>query len=230
MNAPSLMRKAIEPKSDQINADDLIGGDQIITVTGVKIVVGDQPISISFEGSPKFYRPCKSMARVLAGIWGMDPEQYIGRSMKLYLDPNVKWGGVKVGGIRISEMSHMGDKPVTLALTATRGQRTLTVIRPLLTGFEAAKSAARRGTEAFRVWWNSDEGKAARPEVQPRIKELQAIAAEADAAPPEVEQEPVTDDLGYQPTMEERLRAAQEAAPPADEAEVVDDEREAGEE
>jgi hypothetical protein len=244
MSAP--LKQAIAPRSDQLNYDDLMGGvEMVITVTGVKITPGDQPISISIDGSPKFYRPSKTCARVMAAIWGMDEMGWVGKSARLYGDPSIKFGPQKVGGIRISELSHMGDKPITLSLTSTRGQRTLTVIRPLLTGFESARSAASKGTEAFRVWWNSPEGKAVRPEVQPRLKELQDIAAQADAAPPEEppEPDPVEDDLGYQPTMEERLRAAAEAQaaakeqereftrePEIEDADVVGDEREPGEE
>jgi len=45
------MASVIIPKSDQINADDLIAGPITITITGVSIRPGqEQPISISFEG------------------------------------------------------------------------------------------------------------------------------------------------------------------------------------
>jgi len=42
----------------------------------------------------------------------------------------VKWGGLEVGGIRISHMSHI-DKPVTIALTATRGNKKPVTVKPL---------------------------------------------------------------------------------------------------
>jgi hypothetical protein len=60
------LSKTIAPRSDQLNADDLIGGPRTITITGVKLVAEDQPVAISFdndEGKP--WKPCKSMRRVL---------------------------------------------------------------------------------------------------------------------------------------------------------------------
>lgn len=57
----------IKPKSDQLNADDLIAGPKTITVTGVKLVAEDQPVAISFHGDDgKPYKPCKSMRREVA--------------------------------------------------------------------------------------------------------------------------------------------------------------------
>lgn len=118
------MSSVIVPKSDQINADDLIGGPRTITISEVHISPGtEQPVSIRFEGDEgKPWKPCKSMSRVLVTAWGPDAKQYIGRSVTLYRDPTVKWGGMEVGGIRISHMTHI-ESDMVMALTATRGQR-----------------------------------------------------------------------------------------------------------
>ena len=57
------MTSVIIPKSDQINADDLIGGTMTITITDVRIKGGqEQPVSSYFDGSDKAFRPCKSMS------------------------------------------------------------------------------------------------------------------------------------------------------------------------
>jgi hypothetical protein len=126
------MLATIVPKSDQINADDLIGQSLTITVNEVKFSGGqEQPVSMYFDGSGKAFRPCKSMCRVLVAIWGPDAKEYVGRSMTLYRDPTVKWGGMEVGGIRISHMTHM-ESPVTMALTATKGARKPYTVRPLV--------------------------------------------------------------------------------------------------
>lgn len=126
------MSDVIIPKSDQINADDLIGRDMTITIRDVQIRGGqEQPVSIFFEGSDKAFRPCKSMSRVLVNGWGADAKQYIGRSLTLYRDPTVKWGGLDVGGIRISHMSHI-ERPMTMALTATKGSRKPYTVKPLV--------------------------------------------------------------------------------------------------
>ncbi len=126
------MRDTIIPKSDQLNADDLIGGRTLtITVTGVDIKMDEQPVAIHFEGDGgKPYKPGKSMRRVLVNVWGPDANAYVGRSMTLYRDETVKFGGLEVGGIRISHMSHM-QKPTTMALTATKAQRKPFTVRPL---------------------------------------------------------------------------------------------------
>ena len=50
--------------------------------------------------------------------------------MTLFCDPSVSFGGMRVGGIRISHMSDI-EKEVTLLLTATRGKRIECKIQPL---------------------------------------------------------------------------------------------------
>ena len=96
---------SVVPKSDQWNYDDLIGGPVTVTVAGVSAGAADQPVNVRLVNDKKFYRPCKSMRRVLIMLWGDDGHKWVGRSMTLFGDPNVKFGGVAVGGIRISHMS-----------------------------------------------------------------------------------------------------------------------------
>lgn len=127
------MRPTIAPKSDQINADDLIGGPRTIKITRVTGNEGnaEQPVNVFFEddgGKP--YRPCKSMRRVMVKIWGADASKYAGKSMTIYRDPKVKWGGMEVGGIRISHMEGL-DKPEVMALTETRAKRQPYTVKPL---------------------------------------------------------------------------------------------------
>ena len=125
------MSSIITPKSDQINADDLQGRTMTITVAAVQLKGGqEQPVSIYFEGSDKAFRPCKSMCRVLVQAWGLDANQYVGKSMTLYCDPTVKFGPLAVGGIRISHMSDI-DGPMTMALTATKGVKKAYKVVPL---------------------------------------------------------------------------------------------------
>jgi hypothetical protein len=122
----------IAAKSDQLNAEDLIGGPRTVRVTGVKVNTSeDQPVWISFEGDDgKPFKPCKTMRRLLVKVWGDDSSTYAGRAMTLYLDPEVKFGGMKVGGIRISEMSHI-DAPQSFYLTETRGKKRQHTVKPL---------------------------------------------------------------------------------------------------
>ena len=124
--------QTVAPKSDQLNADDLIGGPRTITVTRVsKMKEPDQPIAIYFEGDGgKPYKPGKSMRRVLLRIWGQDGATYAGRRMTLYRDDAVQFGGAAVGGIRISHMSGISSA-VTMALTVTRASRKPFTVKPL---------------------------------------------------------------------------------------------------
>lgn len=103
-------------KSDQLNASDLIGNEMILTVSNVNLVSSpDQPMVINWEGDDgRPYRPCKSMRRVLVGLWGKDASQWIGRSIGVYNEPTVKWAGKEEGGIRIKSLSHIDkNKSVT---------------------------------------------------------------------------------------------------------------------
>lgn len=126
------MRATIIPKSDQMNADDLIGCTRTIRITDVSVVMGEQPVAISFEGdNGKPYKPGKSMRRVLVEMWGPDANQYRGRSLTLYRDEKVVFGGLAVGGIRISHMSDIiGSR--TMALTVTRANKKPFTVLPLV--------------------------------------------------------------------------------------------------
>jgi len=128
------MRATIAPKSDQMNFDDLVGGaKKTIKITAVSMASGDQPVSMNYEGdNGKPYKPCKSMRRVLVNAWGPNANAYVGRSITLYGDPTVRFGGLEVGGIRISHMSDIAE-PITMALTATRAQRKPYTVQPLVT-------------------------------------------------------------------------------------------------
>jgi len=127
------MKPTVIPKSDQLNADDLIAGaTRTIKITGVRVVSKDQPVSISYEGDKgKPYKPCVSMTRVMIMIWGDDGEKYIGQSMTLYNDESVTWAGKAVGGIRISHMTGIKEKRI-MQLTATRGNKKPYSVEPLV--------------------------------------------------------------------------------------------------
>lgn len=137
------MSQVIIPKSDQMNADDLIAGPRTITIREVDIRPGtEQPVSIFFDGdNGKPWKTCKSMNRVLVSAWGPDAKAYVGRSVTIYRDPKVKWGGMAIGGIRISHLSHIAGN-MELALTETKGKRAVTIIKPMV---------ASEGTNAFTI-------------------------------------------------------------------------------
>lgn len=175
------LSSSIVPKSDQLNSDDLIAGPRTIRITKVTADQGsaEQPILVFYEGDGgKPYKPCKSMRRVMVTIWGSDGSQYPGKSMTLYRDPSVKWGGMEVGGIRISHMSDMTDK-VTMALTATKSSRKPYTVQPLvideIAEYGKALNIALKTPETLAAWWNETAPKRKELEIPPdRLAKMQA--------------------------------------------------------
>jgi hypothetical protein len=190
------MSSVIVAKSDQLNADDLISGPRVITIRDVSISAGtEQPVSIYFEGDDgKPWKPCKTMSRVLVGAWGPDAKVYVGRSLRLYRDPNVTWGAMKVGGIRISHMSDI-QSDLTMALMASNKKKAVATIKPLAqqprqqpsddkalqTEVNKLLSSAQAGMAKLEAHW-----KALTPETRKALRAelagLKKIAEEADAA------------------------------------------------
>jgi hypothetical protein len=126
------MTQTIQPRSDQANADDFISGPKTITITNVTMSDSpQQPIHIDYVGGEgKPWKPCLSMRRILVLCWGPDGDAYKGKSLTLYRDPSIKFGGCEQGGIRISHMSDL-EKPLRTMLTVSRGKRAPFTVQPL---------------------------------------------------------------------------------------------------
>ena len=164
---------SIVPKSDQLNSDQLVGGPLDITVTDVRISsAAEQPVIVHFEGDGgRPYKPCKTMRKVLILAWGPDGRAWRGKSMTLYHDPSVLFGGQAVGGIRIS---HLSDIPqdIRVSLAATKGKKALHTINRM-----PARSANLEPLrEAWRLLSSEDltakvaELKGGRPELQALVR------------------------------------------------------------
>ena len=159
MSNVSDLRDTIIPKSDQLNAEQLIGGPMSFTVTEVKRGDGDQPVSIHYEndqGRP--FKPCKTMRKILIFAWGDDGRAWAGKSMTLFCDPDVKFGGVKVGGIRISHLTHI-ERDMAVSLNTTKGKKGEFVIKKLAPVrskevlLDLLRSAGLEGTQMLvNVW------------------------------------------------------------------------------
>lgn len=159
------------PRSDQMNADALIGGPITVTISGARIVSADQPVILDLEGyDGRPFKPSLGMRRVLIAAWGKDANAYIGRKLTLYRDPSVKWAGEAIGGVRISHMSHL-DKPLVMPLTIAKGKKKPIKIDPLSErvvparitreGWEAiAALAAEHGIENAGAWAQEQIGRA----------------------------------------------------------------------
>lgn len=196
------LRPTIVPKSDQLNADDLIGQSLTIKVTKVALTGdADQPFAIHYEGdNGKPFKPCKSMRRVMVAVWGSDGHAFIGRRMTLYRDDKVQFGGEAVGGIRISHMSDI-DRDMTMALTATRAKRKPYTVRPLPNEAGATnavdvtavltkgREAAAQGSAALTAWWTA----LSKPE---KVAAKSTLDGELKATATHADQAALTDDTG----------------------------------
>lgn len=136
---------------------------------------------------------CKSMSRVLVAAWGPDAKTYVGRSLTLYRDPTVKWGGLEVGGIRISHMTRI-DAAMTMALTATKGSRKPYTVKPLTAPTDDGLAAARQAIanaqtlEALKTVWSSKAMAPFRDRLQSELdarKSELSFDAPADTLSPE---------------------------------------------
>jgi len=157
------MTKTIEPKSDQMNYDDFLTGTKTITISGVERAgngTDAQPVNVHYQGdNGKPYKPCKSMRRVMVRAWGLDGADYVGKSMTLYGDPKVIFGGKEVGGIRISHMSHI-DKEINMALSASKTKKVSYKVLPLKvdmvdTEIVGGEKHAKQGMEAYKAFYES---------------------------------------------------------------------------
>jgi len=166
-----------EPRSDQWNADDFVGGPRTFTIAGVSPGKAEQKYDIELlEGDDRVWRPPLTMLRLLIAAWGDDAKVWQGRRVTLYRDESVRFGRDQVGGIRVSHMSDLPDgKPLTATLTVARGKRAQFTVQPL-TDAPAAPPQAEQPTpdqvaaetdlDALRAMWTN-----ATPDVQALIKQ-----------------------------------------------------------
>ena len=124
------MSETIAPKSDQLDAVDLLGGDRTFTIERISRHNDEQPFNFHLAEFPRPWRPNLSMRRVLMTCWGPDAATYVGRRVTLYCDPDVQFGGAAVGGTRIRALSHI-DKPKQVPLLVTRGKSKVYTVQPL---------------------------------------------------------------------------------------------------
>lgn len=116
--------QAMQAKSDQLNAVDIMGCEPIITIRDVVVRQGDQPVSVYFNGdNNRPFKPSKGMIRILAAAWGNESQNWIGKSAQIYMDPDVTWAGEKVGGIRIRALSDINKNGMSFMLTLNKKKR-----------------------------------------------------------------------------------------------------------
>lgn len=200
MNDQVDMSQFIAARSDQMNADDLMDQPRTIKITKVTAApdAAEQPVSVHYEGDQgKPFKPCKTVRRIMVGVWGKDASKYVGRSMTLYRDEKVAFGGMQVGGIRVSHMSDISAEK-TVALMVTRGRKAPFKILPLIDAPAATKratdddgqevalrsltEAAAGGTDALATVWKQKGMAPFRDALQMDLDRLKVVAAKADTA------------------------------------------------
>lgn len=132
MSKAELLKRAMAPKSDQLNGEDLIASTKTIVITGVDVSAsGEQKVVVHYDGeNGRPYKPCKSMMRIMSFAWSEDPDQWVGQSATLYYDSTVVFAGEKTGGIRISHLSGI-DKAIELALSKSKGKKQQYKVLPM---------------------------------------------------------------------------------------------------
>lgn len=179
----------LAPKSDQLDAVDLLSGPRVFAIERVSKGSSEQPVQIHLAEFPRPWRPSKSMRRVLVACWGPDASVYVGRRVRLFCDPDVIFGGEKVGGTRISHLSHI-DKAVKVPLLISRGKSAVYTVEPLTTDNTASQRDAllsqisglpiERKTEIAEAWQKA-HGHQIKHATD--LDALRVVVTEAQAAP-----------------------------------------------
>jgi len=127
------VKHAMQSKSDQLNYVDVGGGSLIALVESVNVTNSDQqPVTIAFAGcNGKPYKPNKGMIRVLAGAWGEESDNWIGKTIKIEGDPTVTWGGEAIGGLVVGALSDIDRSGYTAYIQKNKRVRVKKTI-PLL--------------------------------------------------------------------------------------------------
>ena len=117
---------AMQAKSDQLNATDIMGVEPIITIRDVKVNAGAQAqkVWVYYHGdNNRPWKPSVGMIRIIAAGWGADSDNWIGKSVQIFMEPSVIYAGKEVGGIRIRAMSDIPKRGLNATITISRTKR-----------------------------------------------------------------------------------------------------------
>jgi len=143
MNNEQMLMQALAPKSDQLNADDLIVANKVIKFTKVLVNLQSeaQKVIVHYENDQgKPWKPSKSMGRVLAEILGADFAAWEGQQIELFKNKEITFGKEKCGGIQIAAMGALKNA-VTVMITTKRAVKSKITILPLLVAPEQSKKS-----------------------------------------------------------------------------------------
>lgn len=174
---------ALAPTSDQLDAVELVSPRTFTIADGSRLGQREGKVvaEIRLVDFDRVWRPSKGMLDVLAKLWGTNAKEWVGRSVTLYNDTEVTFGKDKVGGIRISHMSHI-DKATTVQIRGRGqgGRKIAWKVQPLTAPTTApapppepteADVAACDDVTVLRGWWQQS-GDERRAQIQARVGEL----------------------------------------------------------
>lgn len=115
---------ALAPNSDQLDAIELVEPRTFTIAAGSRLAMrdGKTVAEVALEDFPRVWRPSKGMLDVLARCWGSDAKQWVGRRLTLYNDPDVMFGKDRVGGVRVSHLSHIDGVQTVNIRASGRGR------------------------------------------------------------------------------------------------------------
>lgn len=171
------MTESLAPRSDQMNSEDLLTGDRVLTIKEIRSGSADQPFDFFFEEFPRPWRPSKTMRRLMAIAWNStNSDDYIGKRIQLFRDPSIRFGGMEVGGIRIRAMSGLGKPTVKASLTSTRGKKETHIVKLLPDNAPTSKPISEenvaRLAELRAEWKTADPER--KKEIEAEVKALEA--------------------------------------------------------
>jgi hypothetical protein len=173
---------ALAPVSDQLDAIELVNPRTFTIDTGSRLGKreGKTVAEIRFVDFDRVWRPSKGMLDLLAACWTTDAKTWVGHRVTVYNDPNVMFGRDKVGGVRISHLSHIdGPRTVKIRGAGTDGRKldwhveALTDAAPTTTEPTAADVAACTDRAELRAMW-ARSGDERRAQITARVAEMDA--------------------------------------------------------
>ena len=121
------MSKAILSRSDQLNFIDIgSNGEMTLVVVGVDLIPEKDRLRtvVHYQNeNGKPYKPSLGMVRVLTESWGDESDDWVGKYVKVFGDPTVRWAGKEVGGIFIRALSNIDKKGVDIFVQKNRSTR-----------------------------------------------------------------------------------------------------------
>lgn len=171
------IRAATKPKSDQLNYETFLTGPQTFTVSKVTPGDRDHPVFIHMNECPATpYKPSKGMLKCIAQPdgWGDKSSQWVGKSITLYGDPTVIYGGVEVGGIKVAALSDINGDYETL-ISSRRGIRKPHLIKKIVIQmYDEQKFVAN-----LPAWLKLiEDGKATTDQIIARVEQSGALTEE----------------------------------------------------